>query len=118
MADFYIYFCYTFFMFEQPQSPVEKAPNAIEKLLAYLQSLPDNHGIRGQVQIEVLGSEGVYEDSALYGFRVDGDKFSFEAADAGGTIVTYASVDGSINTFSDANGEEHKVVFPGFVIKE
>ncbi len=106
-------------MFEQPVLPTqEKEPSPIDQLVAYLQSLPNNHGIQGQVQIEVVGSKGVYQESAMYGFKTDGDSFSFEAADAGGTIRTFTSVDGSVDIFCDDAGRQYKVVFPGFVAKE
>lgn len=106
-------------MFEKPAiTKVEQVPSATEQLSAYIESLPNNHDIRGQVQIEVPGSDGVYMDSALYGFKNEGGVITIKVAHEAGKIIEYVSAPGSVDKFAlNGGGTKCKVVFPGFTLK-
>jgi len=86
-------------MSEKPTLSVEvEESSPIRKLYEYIQSLPRNQGIQGQVQIEVSGTEAkIFQESALYGTRLvitesGEEQIEIKAADAKGMIRTYRSV--------------------------
>lgn len=112
---------YIFTMFEnhKPQPLAETLqPSAIVELYTRLRNRPDNHGIRGQVQIQVLSatSEDVmYQESALYEVRLEKDsngeeRLYIKAANQEGVIREYRSVDDEGKRFVATDEEdEHEL---------
>lgn len=111
-----------------PPTP-ETVPNPVEQLYRYFSQLPKSPEqtdfIQGQVQIAKISTSGaledatLYHDSPVYGPDMENGELRFKATTTDGTgeLVEYRSIDGSAERFVGPDGQQYRMVFPGFILQ-